>query len=343
MQCFLKCDVDEDRKLSYTELSSFFSFTTGDELSEDQFEGLVDVLEGPGTVDRAVSFNGLLELYKMNYKELGMDKGDSLLWKDLSKFGFNADLTHSGKWPNNKGKTSLDTARLMALVKKYIAADEEKWFCFPVDAVALGIPDYHDIIKFPMDLGTVLKNIESHSYNTVDEVLRDLRLTFTNAVDYNPADNPVAKAARKLLDKLELWQEDEKKPHPSSKIIDVVDLSSGSPYVISKRKTKKVASLFLKPGRSKRKHKQPVQVKTKKPRFEEENIVDVSNTRDVEPKPLSNRTRPLKKGTKINPFFHKREKKTTKSGSLTQSKKPMNVESGAHWNIVRSCVLVSLC
>jgi Bromodomain len=37
-------------------------------------------------------------------------------------------------------------------------------FHCPVDAIKLNIPDYHKIIKHPMDFGTIKKRLENNYY-----------------------------------------------------------------------------------------------------------------------------------------------------------------------------------
>eukprot|EP00123_Amoebidium_parasiticum_P013776 comp22144_c1_seq1/m.32428 comp22144_c1_seq1/g.32428 ORF comp22144_c1_seq1/g.32428 comp22144_c1_seq1/m.32428 type:complete len:687 (-) comp22144_c1_seq1:339-2399(-) len=55
----------------------------------------------------------------------------------------------------------------------------------PVDPVALNLPDYHDIVKHPMDLGTVKAKLARLEYQTTDECLRDIDLVFGNCRLYN--------------------------------------------------------------------------------------------------------------------------------------------------------------
>ena len=43
-----------------------------------------------------------------------------------------------------------------------------------------GLYDYTSVIKKPMDLGTVKKNISSGKYKTVHEAADDVRLVWTN-------------------------------------------------------------------------------------------------------------------------------------------------------------------
>ena len=69
-----------------------------------------------------------------------------------------------------------------------------KWagpFLQPVDPVALHIPDYFDIIKNPMDFGTIQGRFLDGSIHTEDEYLSLVRLVFDNAVLYNKATDDV--------------------------------------------------------------------------------------------------------------------------------------------------------
>ena len=59
-------------------------------------------------------------------------------------------------------------------------------FLEPVDPEALGIPTYLDIIKNPMDLGTVEKKLKENQYNEPSEFEEDVRLVWRNALTFNP-------------------------------------------------------------------------------------------------------------------------------------------------------------
>lgn len=99
-------------------------------------------------------------------------------------------------------------------------------FYAPVDAVALGLHDYHDIIKQPMDLGTIKvryallviynsvsslswmfvfltisslqKKMDQREYTNAKEFASDVRLMFSNCYKYNPPAHEVVYMARKL-------------------------------------------------------------------------------------------------------------------------------------------------
>ncbi|XP_051569108.1 bromodomain testis-specific protein-like [Myxocyprinus asiaticus] len=76
-------------------------------------------------------------------------------------------------------------------------------FYKPVDAEALGLLDYHEIIHQPMDLGTIRKKIESHEYTDALQFAADMRLMFSNCYKYNPPTHEVVTMARKLQDVFE--------------------------------------------------------------------------------------------------------------------------------------------
>ena len=71
-------------------------------------------------------------------------------------------------------------------------------FANPVDPVKLGLPDYFDVIKKPMDFGTIQKNIDGSSYHSFDAFKLDVHLTLDNAMEYNMETTPVHEMAKEL-------------------------------------------------------------------------------------------------------------------------------------------------
>lgn len=71
-------------------------------------------------------------------------------------------------------------------------------FYKPVDVEALGLHDYCDIIKHPMDLSTIKSKLETREYRDAQEFAADVRLMFSNCYKYNPPDHEVVAMARKL-------------------------------------------------------------------------------------------------------------------------------------------------
>ncbi|XP_010279073.1 PREDICTED: transcription factor GTE4 [Nelumbo nucifera] len=71
-------------------------------------------------------------------------------------------------------------------------------FNTPVDVKGLGLHDYYSIIKHPMDLGTVKSRLNKNWYKSPREFAEDVRLTFRNAMTYNPKGQDVHIMAEQL-------------------------------------------------------------------------------------------------------------------------------------------------
>ncbi|KAH8268311.1 hypothetical protein KR026_004708, partial [Drosophila bipectinata] len=68
----------------------------------------------------------------------------------------------------------------------------------PVDAISLRVPDYHQVIKRPMDLGTIKKRLKNNYYWEAEEALQDFNLVFDNCFLYNLEGTPVNQAGKEL-------------------------------------------------------------------------------------------------------------------------------------------------
>ncbi|CAK9861213.1 unnamed protein product [Sphagnum jensenii] len=94
------------------------------------------------------------------------------------------------------------------LLKKLMGHKHAWVFNKPVDAEDWGILDYYTVIKKPMDLGTVKKKLESGYYTSPTGMADDVRLTFSNAMTYNPPGNDVYVMASTLGSTFEkLWKD----------------------------------------------------------------------------------------------------------------------------------------
>lgn len=76
-------------------------------------------------------------------------------------------------------------------------------FSKPVDPDELGLPDYFDVIKKPMDLGTVQKKLDSGQYHSISDFNCDIRLTFDNALTYNEPGSVVNDMATQMKQEYE--------------------------------------------------------------------------------------------------------------------------------------------
>lgn len=100
-------------------------------------------------------------------------------------------------------KVAEDLIRIKNALRDLMRVDRDGWFCHPVDAEALGLKNYREVVTEPMDLGTVLKRLENKEYTETEAVVEHVRLTFNNALKYNPVGHPVNTAARRLLQSFE--------------------------------------------------------------------------------------------------------------------------------------------
>nr|XP_060613451.1 bromodomain-containing protein 3 isoform X2 [Anolis sagrei ordinatus] len=110
---------------------------------------------------------------------------------------------HAGK----KGKLTEHLKYCDSILKEMLSKKHAAYawpFYKPVDAEALELHDYHDIIKHPMDLSSVKKKMDSREYPDAQGFAADIRLMFSNCYKYNPPDHEVVAMARKLQDVFEM-------------------------------------------------------------------------------------------------------------------------------------------
>lgn len=73
----------------------------------------------------------------------------------------------------------------------------------PVDPIVERIPQYPDVVKNPMDLGTIQNKIKRNLYNNnVDECVADIALVFDNCFLFNHPDSDVARFCLELQNKI---------------------------------------------------------------------------------------------------------------------------------------------
>jgi bromodomain-containing factor 1 len=110
------------------------------------------------------------------------------------------DLPSSGARPKKK-KHQLEL-KFCETVLNEIAKKKYATFSYPfmqpVDPVALNIPNYHKIIKKPMDFGTVQINLKNGEYSNAKEFYADAKLVFQNCYKFNPLTDEVHKMGKML-------------------------------------------------------------------------------------------------------------------------------------------------
>lgn len=98
--------------------------------------------------------------------------------------------------PSKPGRRTNQLKYMQNVVIKSMWKHQYAWpFYQPVDAVSLGLPDYHKIITSPMDMGTIKKRLENNYYWSASECMQDFNTMFTNCYIYNkPTDDIVLMA-----------------------------------------------------------------------------------------------------------------------------------------------------
>lgn len=74
------------------------------------------------------------------------------------------------------------------------------YFRDPVDPIRDGVPDYHERIRNPMDLTTILDKLEKNRYTSVEKWWEDVQLIATNAKLYHGEARSITIMAKELVD-----------------------------------------------------------------------------------------------------------------------------------------------
>ncbi|XP_067087804.1 histone acetyltransferase p300-like [Osmerus mordax] len=97
----------------------------------------------------------------------------------------------------------LRQALMPTLEALYRQDPESLPFRQPVDPMLLGIPDYFDIVKTPMDLSSIKRKLDTGQYQEPWQYVDDIWLMFNNAWLYNCKTSRVYKYCSKLAEVFE--------------------------------------------------------------------------------------------------------------------------------------------
>jgi hypothetical protein len=107
-------------------------------------------------------------------------------------------------------RVSAFFSQCLTILKQVSKLKDASPFLKPVDPIALKCPDYLQIIKHPMDFGTIQKKLEHkpdkgifRQYKDPADFVSDMRLVFDNCRSYNAPNH----AVRKMGDTIsEIWE-----------------------------------------------------------------------------------------------------------------------------------------
>ncbi|XP_073286930.1 uncharacterized protein, partial [Primulina huaijiensis] len=128
-----------------------------------------------------------------------VDGGSTVAVSDQGKKFVKATDNPNG-WPlESVSVTPLPDKKLLVFILQRLQKKDTRGaFSEPVDPDEL--PDYHEIIKQPMDFGTVNKKLDSGAYRSLEELEADVLLICSNAMTYNPPDSIYYRQARSIQD-----------------------------------------------------------------------------------------------------------------------------------------------
>ncbi len=136
------------------------------------------------------------DIYNSSKKKIGISKKEARRrrgWasdKDKTKA---AGLT----WPSfPRDKVS---SVLNALLEKVLKNDEAKGGIFSEPVPRDEFPEYYDVIKKPMDYGTIKTKLERGEYRSVQAMQKDFVLIMSNCLEFNAVDSEIVKEARRQV------------------------------------------------------------------------------------------------------------------------------------------------
>ncbi|XP_045790755.1 transcription factor GTE1-like [Trifolium pratense] len=128
---------------------------------------------------------------------------------DALQNGFQSKDEKPPKMPLKRASEEMQNEVMRHFSKILTEITQHKWvwpFLEPVDVKGLGLHDYYQVIKKPMDFSTIRRKIKAkdHSrYKNVREIYEDVRLIFMNAMTYNNEKDDIYVMAKTLLEKFE--------------------------------------------------------------------------------------------------------------------------------------------
>ncbi|KAE9232332.1 hypothetical protein PF004_g9945 [Phytophthora fragariae] len=169
-------------------------------LSEKSFMSLMDDLVVEGNIKVSDLFVNSERTYGLCERANG-DMLNAVTWQEILRQLMSKDLGMDPSIGHVEPLVGCEIVRQTLYMQNNSAP-----FNSPVDTKFKGLEDYSQIIKYPMDLGTMKKKIDSGGYEGpggYENFAEDIRLVWDNAVLYNGEESEVGRAALALSDVFE--------------------------------------------------------------------------------------------------------------------------------------------
>lgn len=169
-------------------------------LAEKSFIYLMDDLAVEGNIKVSDLFINSERTYGMCERAFG-DMLNAVTWQEILRQLMSKDLGIDSSIGHVEPLVGCEIVRQTL----YMQTNSSP-FNAPVDTSTKGLEDYSQIVKTPMDLGTIKKTLESGGYEGpqgYDNFAADIRLVWDNAISYNGEESEVGRAAIALSDVFE--------------------------------------------------------------------------------------------------------------------------------------------
>lgn len=100
--------------------------------------------------------------------------------------------------PNRPGRRTNLLDALKVILNVIWRKNWAVHFHRPVDANALGVPNYHTLVKWPMDLSTIKRRLANNYYCEAEEAIDDFKLVFDNCLMFNKEGTVVHQAGKEM-------------------------------------------------------------------------------------------------------------------------------------------------
>ncbi|EAX93675.1 Bromodomain containing protein [Trichomonas vaginalis G3] len=101
------------------------------------------------------------------------------------------------------GISDYSRRHLLKALDKLCERHISKMFTQPVNPETDGCPNYFEVIKNPMDLGTIRSKLLENKYETVEDFKADISLVWDNNIKYNSKKSLIAHLAKELSNEFE--------------------------------------------------------------------------------------------------------------------------------------------
>ncbi|CAI9304395.1 unnamed protein product [Lactuca saligna] len=155
--------------------------------------------------------NALSQIIASVIKEITKDAGGltnlsrSLIGNSVSNGQMkqpHADIDHEENQSQHHQNPEYKQEELNAalrVIKRTMKLNAAEPFNKPVDPIALGIPDYFDVIETPMDFGTICNNLENGvKYMNSGDVFKDVEYIWSNCVKYNKKGDAILELMKRV-------------------------------------------------------------------------------------------------------------------------------------------------